>query len=280
MKLGFQMKMSSGKMIVSKLNSFLSQQNNFIFVPNPGNAGDSIIAFGTLTLFKKLKITNFSIGSYSSTYSNQTLIFGGGGNLIGLYPQCYNFLQNNCIKNKIIVLSHTIKDVDNLFINPYIKKYVTFFCREQISYNYVKTFTNNVYLEHDLAFEIDHDFLCEFKEKKPTLEKAVCFRTDKEKLFNHNITDNNDISLTLNQKQNTSHPDTIKLVTRNIFSYLSNYSKIYTDRLHIAIAGSLLDKVVYLYPNSYYKNRAVFDFSLKDKFHNTYFISELINSNL
>lgn len=36
-----------------------------------------------------------------------------------------------------------------------------------------------------------------------------------------------------------------------------------TDRLHVAIAGALLGKSVELHANSYFKNRAVYQFSLR-----------------
>lgn len=39
---------------------------------------------------------------------------------------------------------------------------------------------------------------------------------------------------------------------------------IYTDRLHVALLGHLLDTAVTLYENSYYKNRGVYKYSLAD----------------
>ena len=38
--------------------------------------------------------------------------------------------------------------------------------------------------------------------------------------------------------------------------------------LHLAIAGALLGKPVECYPNSYFKNEAVYHFSMKDRFPN------------
>jgi exopolysaccharide biosynthesis predicted pyruvyltransferase EpsI len=49
------------------------------------------------------------------------------------------------------------------------------------------------------------------------------------------------------------------------------YKKIDTDRLHVAIGATLLEKKVTLFPNSYYKNKAVYDYSLR-KFPNISFI--------
>ena len=48
----------------------------------------------------------------------------------------------------------------------------------------------------------------------------------------------------------------------SIFQYLSKYEVINTNRLHIAIAGCLLGIKVNMYSNNYYKNKAIYDYSL------------------
>jgi len=45
----------------------------------------------------------------------------------------------------------------------------------------------------------------------------------------------------------------------------SRFSTIITNRLHSAVLGSILGKKVLLLPNSYHKNKAMWDYSLKDK---------------
>ena len=54
---------------------------------------------------------------------------------------------------------------------------------------------------------------------------------------------------------------------------VAHASRVFTDRLHVSILASILGKETYLLPNSYHKNRGVFDFSLKH-FHKTHFIDE------
>jgi SAM-dependent methyltransferase len=44
---------------------------------------------------------------------------------------------------------------------------------------------------------------------------------------------------------------------------VDQFETIRTDRLHVAVAGVLLGKKVEIYPNSYFKNRAMYDFSFK-----------------
>src|SRR5690606_35442984 len=50
---------------------------------------------------------------------------------------------------------------------------------------------------------------------------------------------------------------------------INHFDTIETDRLHVAIAASLLGKRVLLKRGNYYKNEAVFEHSLKGRFPNT-----------
>jgi exopolysaccharide biosynthesis predicted pyruvyltransferase EpsI len=47
-----------------------------------------------------------------------------------------------------------------------------------------------------------------------------------------------------------------------MINFLEEYKVVNTDRLHVAILASLLGKEVNFYPNSYYKNEAVYNYSL------------------
>ncbi len=47
---------------------------------------------------------------------------------------------------------------------------------------------------------------------------------------------------------------------------IDRFEVIRTDQLHVAIAGCLLGKMVHLYPNSYFKNRAVYQSSLQGRY--------------
>ena len=52
---------------------------------------------------------------------------------------------------------------------------------------------------------------------------------------------------------------------------INKYSIINTNRLHGAIGGSLLNKHVKFYPNSYWKNQEVYNYSLRKNFPKTVF---------
>jgi GR25 family glycosyltransferase involved in LPS biosynthesis/exopolysaccharide biosynthesis predicted pyruvyltransferase EpsI len=246
------------------------QNKEIIYIPNPGNAGDSLIVYGTLQCFDDIKL-NYIFGDINKKYNNKILFFGGGGNLVGLYSDCKKFILNNKDNNKIVLLPHTVKDEDELLKN--LNNNVIIFCRERISYNYVKNKVknpDNIYLSKDMAFYIrDLDIY-----KKQGNGELNCYRTDVEKT-NLKIPENNiDLSNALNKTGNTNDPNVVKQVSLSVFDYLSNYDIINTNRLHMAISGSLLGKNVNFYGNSYYKNSSIYDYSLKNNFPKTRFITE------
>jgi exopolysaccharide biosynthesis predicted pyruvyltransferase EpsI len=57
--------------------------------------------------------------------------------------------------------------------------------------------------------------------------------------------------------------DIVKLDNFNDYvNIIWNARQIYTDRLHNAILSAILGKETFLYPNSYHKNKGVYEFSL------------------
>ena len=238
------------------------QHEDIIYIPNPGNAGDSLIAFGTIQLFNELGL-RWVFGSATGIYHDKVLFYAGGGNLVGLYDDCKIFLQNNKDNNnRIVVLPHTIKSEDVLIKS--LDSNVILFCRERTSFQYVHRLARhkqNVYLSKDMAFYIQN--IDKYKIKQNNTQK-VChaFRMDCEQT-NISIPDDNiDLSHHLNMPNNTQ--TNIEPVSMRIFEYLSKFDVVRTNRLHICIAGHLLGKTVHFYPNSYYKNKAVYDYSLRD----------------
>jgi exopolysaccharide biosynthesis predicted pyruvyltransferase EpsI len=246
---------------------FLSdyKDKNIIYIPNPGNAGDQLIAYTTIQIFQEINI-NFTFGNIKTVYKNKILFYGGGGNLIGIYKDCYKFLVHNMYTgNHIVLLPHTVKDEDDIIRS--LGDNVKIICRELVSYKYVYSIIknkSNVYLSRDLAFHV--------KGMCIEVGKGTCnvFRNDTEKTCVKIPKDNVDLSEKLYKIINDNNIEILKEVSMSIFKYLSDYEIINTNRLHIAIAGSLLNKKVNFYNNSYYKNRAVYEYSMKE-FKNTTF---------
>ena len=144
-----------------KLLQSIPRDEKIILIPNPGNAGDSIIMLGILQFLNDYGI-DFEIGNILNTYSDKFLMYGGGGNLISLYNNCKEFILRNSKENTIIILPHTVSGVDDLLRMNIVKDNIIFFCREMTSYEYVKCFSDNVYLDHDMAFSISKDYLSKY----------------------------------------------------------------------------------------------------------------------
>ena len=60
------------------------QNKDIKYIPNPGNAGDSIIARSTLQMFREIGL-NFKICDPNNNFKNDVTFYGGGGNLIEKY---------------------------------------------------------------------------------------------------------------------------------------------------------------------------------------------------
>jgi hypothetical protein len=102
-------------------------------------------------------------------------------------------------------------------------------------------------------------------------EELAVFRSDKEKRPGTAPPASPDISRLFQPQPQTLEN---KLIAAHFFlRAVDAFPIVRTDRLHVAIAGAMLGKQVWLYPNSYYKNRAVYEFSLR-AFSNVHFAEE------
>lgn len=248
----------------------ISSSEELFFVANPGNAGDAAIALGTYHLFDKLGIAPWPFDFNDLPYvENKTIIFGGGGNLIeGKYTEMHDaIIKYLSLNNKCILLPHTIFGYEDIVTKANTKNLVIF-CRDKISYKLCaianKFNTRNIFLDNDMAFSISKEFLKPFIERKG-YGIFNGFRTDAES--SHSIPipiDNKDISLSWNGAY-WHDRELARVVVESLLMYLSRFKIVKTDRLHIAILSYLIGKFVYLYPNSYFKNRAVYETSLKSK---------------
>ncbi len=238
-----------------------------VYCANPGNAGDALIAHATFTLFAKLDIRP-EIIKHEEIVRDKIIFYAGGGNLVeGKYKNAFNFIRNNYRQNhEIILLPHTVHGYDELLLSA---KNLTIICREKTSYQNLSAIgfpSERLLLAHDMAFQLAKT---EFQEYRCTGEgTANCFRTDQESSKVFDIPkDNLDISLSWNGDL-WHRPDFAKNVTHSLACYLSAFETVQTDRLHIAILVAIMGKKVFLYPNNYYKIKAVFEYSIKDAYEN------------
>jgi exopolysaccharide biosynthesis predicted pyruvyltransferase EpsI len=265
--------------------------SKFYFMPNPGNAGDSLINLATYQVLRKCGC-EFSMVDPKDDLEGMTVLYGGGGNFVNYYANAADFVSRWHEKaSKLIVLPHTISGHENLIRS--LGPNVDLICRERKSFDYLSglTIKANVLLMDDMAFGLDISFLQDYKDNRagssnsgkahrstlPFLgklfkdisseeKKLNSFRNDKESTDISIPADNIDVSRLL--KSGDMSEKWVMETSILFLNFLDHYDQINTNRLHVCIAGILLKKRVNFYPNAYYKNEAIYHFSMKDKFNN------------
>ena len=242
------------------LETFLKKYSNtkVDFFRFNGNYGDSLIWHGTMRLLDRLSI-GVNYVDIDSCIDSSILFIDGGGNFVDYYSDVRDFLSLKHKKYKeVVILPHTISGEKQKEFLKELDSNVTIFCREEESFNFVKDNSARVqcYLSQDCAFYNDLSGY-----EKVGTGTLNAFRDDSESTFDKKPIDNIDIS----------HDGWCKKPLGDFLEKISDYDEIRTDRLHVAIAGTLLNKKVMLFPNSYYKNLSVYEYSLK-KYPNTVFV--------
>lgn len=291
----------SGTNLIEYLKKF---DRPLCFRPNPGNAGDSIIAHATFQLFRQngLKFQLFDRKTYRA--EDCILIYGGGGNLTRYLHAREFILKYHRGAQKLVILPHTICGNEDLLSQ--LGGNVEIICREKISYEHVRMHARNavVLLMEDVAFAMDiaetRNSLAQVqlsellfgslrsasvreaarflsylstrwlaKHRYDTQQPSGvlnCFRTDREKTGVALPKGNIDVSARF---AFGAYDEVIaRFVTFHVLGTLERFQEIHTNRLHIAITAALMGRKVKLYPNNYYKCRAVYDYSMKDRFPN------------
>jgi exopolysaccharide biosynthesis predicted pyruvyltransferase EpsI len=284
----------------------LPKNEKIYYRSNPGNAGDALIAAGAFILFEQagLDIEIIDVNTFDST--GKIVIYAGGGNLVGIYPEARDFFfKHHKNAKQFILLPHTVAKNEDLLSQ--LGSNVTLFAREEVTYNHLLQHAKHttVLLDHDLAFHIKPNTLlsepiislpgCIIKKvfykltDKKSLFSALpqpsimwrnsvfewrsffsgnnsgnFFRTDVERALE--ITPEHNTDLSIMYEYGTRNKEICFYTVIRLLKFLNKHQEINTDRLHICIAGALLGKEVNFYPNSYFKCRAVFDYSLKNRF--------------
>ncbi|MBI4884966.1 MAG: polysaccharide pyruvyl transferase family protein [Actinobacteria bacterium] len=250
------------------------------FFSTPGNAGDALINAGTLAAFNRAGVRWESVQP-GDHVQGRTLLIGGGGNLTPNYNHVElamaTFVESN--PRKIVILPHGIRGQERVL--KLLRSQDLVVCRDRIGFEHCRTSTHaEVALAHDMAFHLDvrkflegevlavvaRPFLverlaaCGWKLSQFNERRTMFFmRTDGECVTGSAPTDI-DISDQLidgdvNRLSAISAWGLLECVRRS--------RQIVTDRLHVAVAAALLGTPTELLPNSYDKNRSVFDHSLR-----------------
>lgn len=280
-----------------RLKQYFSENvaEEFIYHPNPGNAGDALIYVATVQFFEDIG-ANYRLYQPGMDVSGRIFVYGGGGNLNSIYHDAAIVIAGVLDQVKhLIILPHTINGHEEL-LSRMKPDCVTIFCREKTSYDYVSgVCAARVLLADDMAIHLRvSDFLarcgsdykyCYYKNLKRKIKlllyyarctkhlfskKLDAFRGDIESRDGRLPSCNIDLSQ-LFSPENMSL-DKARDSVCQLVKFVQKFEQVDTDRLHSMIICDLLGIKVNFYPGSYYKNKAVYLFS-QDKFKSVDFIS-------
>lgn len=275
-------------------------EEEIIYVPNFGNAGDALIGLGTLEFFDRLGV-RWRLANGMNIPRGRTVVFAGGGALIGRYPRSERSFAGLLERgNHVVVLPHTITRLDELLLR--YGRHLTIFARERTTREYLRGFPGirHLGLDHDMAFHLAGDLegfrngsararllpaLCEgsphdrlrvvkrlpralrARRRVRKLAKSGpdpvlnCFREDVERSGRPLPPDNLDLSQEC--ALGTESMASTRLSAHELMSALSRFDTIRTDRLHCCIGALLLGLRVDFHGNNYHKNESVFRHSIK-----------------
>ncbi|WP_395495006.1 polysaccharide pyruvyl transferase family protein [Acetobacter sp. KSO5] len=240
-------------------------ENDAVFYPGYGNLGDGLIALGTLDLFADLDWDPKRIqGRHKEAFSGYThIVMGGSGGWVkGMWEtyleQTIAFLQNG---GQLLILPTSFSGFGSEFV-PYADQ-VTIFCREQRSYDELLRQgmpESQIFVCPDMAFytKEEHFSDLEIDGQYPVLQ---IFRLDEEGGRKTPPRDSVDLPLLFNDIQWSTVEQCVKPL-RAVAGLMSQFECVETDRLHMAALAALIGRTVKLEPSSYFKIKAIFDYTL------------------
>jgi exopolysaccharide biosynthesis predicted pyruvyltransferase EpsI len=209
----------------------------------------------------------------------------GGANFNDLWGHGLHILRNVMKNNPlstIIVAPQSYwfykTKVRKFFKNT--KQEIHLFSRERYSYNLLCSMNlpDNVHIHvsDDSALYLSKN---DFHPKNGSYD-LICPRLDKESVVSWKL-DQWEKGSTIDLRESKRRVF-IGDISRFDFDFfvdlVENSRRVFTDRLHVAIFSAILGKDVFLYPNCYYKNKGVYEFSLH-KYPNVNFVNSRIFRN-
>lgn len=207
------------------------------YVPNKGNLGDALIAAATAQVFTRLGI---------SDSPSAPVIFVAGGGGLAPYNTCLTRSLRRIPRDRRVIIGPSTVSAHWDLLRSF--QNLILMARDDMTMKLAKLNRVACVFSHDAAFEFD------YPEVPVTSDHMTVMRGDKEKTSSGS----NDISTQEDRwwGLTDSHDSAMNFVTRINAAYVS------TNRLHVAIAAACMGRETELLPNSYFKNRAVFETSL------------------
>ena len=229
------------------------------FVSNPGNIGDAMINWACWQYLIS-KFRQVEICTTKCLPTAEYVFVGGGGNFVEpLYYDTASLVQRLEPHQRIFIFPSTVYGHSEILKS--IGTRARIICRDAISFQFVSNHlpAENVYLGHDAAFAIASRLRSEFAERSKKYSASVkLFRSDRERA----LSEEGELDIMGQYNSDWVDMTLAASVTRVAARYILSFGQIHTDRLHCAILSAVLERETVLYPNSYFKNAAVFEHSL------------------
>lgn len=243
----------------------------FVFVESGGNFGDFLIYRGAEKLAKLAGLhyrTIFHQDLMKERFSKDTVVYMHGGGGFNDYwkmepiKEFQHLLTHHAGVTIVGPQAFYFRKAENLdalkasLHQGSVAEKVYFFTRENHSLNLLKEIVPSwidLQSDHDTAFNLSADDFSEVPQ--PKNYKLYAIRQDIEKAT---IKNTNPFRLWFDPIADCKNFD-------EWVSVHQHAQIIITNRLHSAVLGSILGKDVTLLPNSYFKNRAVWEYSLQSK---------------
>jgi exopolysaccharide biosynthesis predicted pyruvyltransferase EpsI len=215
------------------------------YCPNKGNWGDAVIREGTIKFFKDIGLRCRELPPKRRKWLIPLLqggvaIYGGGGAFVEHYQFAERIVQKLSQRFEVVVMPSTFS--------------LSLSCPNTIFFRRDDRESRSMMPEsrfcHDMGFYLGK------LEAPRGCGEGNFFRQDIEKTERSLPEGNRDMSA----EGNHNTPLT------GFFEAIGEFETINTNRLHVAIVAALQGKNVNLYPNSYFKNKAVFHSSLEPHF--------------
>lgn len=256
----------------------LSSMPEFTYIPNPGNMGDMLIAFATLGFFDqngiKYKLNTGTPDKY--------IVYGGGGIWTADYHEHWiRLLDSFRDAERVIILPSSFNNCPDL-IDALDERFVVF-CRERQSYEYMKSQNTRakIILDHDMAFRINDKTLRNPLPAGPDemalLNRLRTSRINKTAWFTRRDCESagsyqSDIDLSSYVYGSDTAPRAwIDFTAMLMLETVARANTIVTDRLHVAIAGILTGRNVFMLDNSYKKLSNVYQHTIESQNKNVKF---------
>lgn len=228
-----------------------------IYIPNPGNFGDGLIRYGAKQLFHDLGIQHrelnigygrvrYQLMPYLIKAKKYYFVYGGGG----AWSDAFAF--GHRIAQTISRRTGALTVLPSTFGFPIDLSSGTLYRRDegQSAEN-----APNARFCHDMAFYV----ACRAANEgvnygSPTRSVGLMMRQDEESRFSGGVfpEGNRDVSL---EGDHMSNAD-------DFLREIAKYETVYSDRLHVGIAGCITGRTMKVIPNNYFKTAAIFDASI------------------